>query len=89
MITVSEQLEIVFNFVHSFEPDVAGRAREPVSPELEALIRDLAQGRLSREEATALLGRISQNPTAVEVLAECIGEGGEGSDDSKSCGDSQ
>jgi len=69
-----EQLQLIVEFLRSLDADAFTRSEEPLPPELETRLGDLASGRLEPAEVRRVLVEIAQNRNAVSRLADLLKE---------------
>lgn len=70
-----EQFRAVLGLLGRFESEVSGRSAEPLDPDMEAKIRELAAGTLDEEERELVLEEVSRNRAGLELLATCLQRG--------------
>jgi hypothetical protein len=67
-----EQFRVVFGFLGRLQPEVGGRSAEPISPDMEVKIRELAAGTLHDPEREQVLEEVARNRANLDFLARCL-----------------
>ena len=66
---MNDTLQILAGFLDKYSDDVVGHAREELSPDLRARLRDFAHGTLDETERARLCQALKENPQWIPTLA--------------------
>ena len=69
---MNEPFADIFRFLEQFEPQVAGRAYEPLDPATRAKVQAFARGELPAAEHEPFIRQLQADPALVGLLTETV-----------------